>query len=128
MQGMYTAEPILRVHVPLEALSLHSLVYYFQSLYNNGMFEVKGVHFNALPKTVDVCGAEVSLNVLSDNKEGLLCDSVQSKSILQFSSVQFIYPQYFTKYSIKRNYYIAREPRRNHEAYRTWTPSLHRRI
>ena len=22
----------------------------------------------------------------------------------------------------KRNYYMAREPRRNHEAYRTWTP------
>ena len=36
-----------------------------------------------LPKTVDVCGAEVSFNVPSDNKEGLLCDSVQSKSILE---------------------------------------------
>ena len=38
-----------------------------------------------LPKTVDVCGAEVSFNVLSDNKEGLLCDSVQSKSIIDYS-------------------------------------------
>ena len=36
-----------------------------------------------LPKPVDGCGAEVSFNVLSDNKEGLLCDSVQSKSILE---------------------------------------------
>ena len=138
--------------VLLEALSLDSLVCYFQSLHNNDMFEVKGVHVNAiqnsvvlpqdcahetvnfnlscvvaiyslcysimkscsywnsntlativdnsnrvrdnlclngsisasnLPKTVDVCGAEVSFNVLSDNKEGLLCDSVQSKSILE---------------------------------------------
>ena len=136
----------------LEALSLDSLVCYFQSPYNNDMFEVTGVHFNAvpnsivlpqdyahetvnfnlscvvaiyslcysimkscsywnsnilativdnskrvrdnlclsgcisssnLPKTVDVCGAEVSFNVLSDNKEGPLCDSVQSKSILE---------------------------------------------
>ena len=29
-----------------------------------------------LPKTVNICGAEVSFNVLSDDKEGLLCDSV----------------------------------------------------
>ena len=28
-------------------------------------------------------GAEVRLNAFSDNKEGLLCDSVQSKSILE---------------------------------------------
>ena len=138
--------------VLLEALSLDSLVCYFQSLHNNDMFEVKGAHVNAiqnsivlpqdcahetvnfnlscvvaiyslcysimkscsywnlntlativdnskrvcdnlclngcisasnLPKTVDVCGTEVSFNVLSDNKEGLLCDSVQSKSILE---------------------------------------------
>ena len=138
--------------VLLKALSLDSLVCYFQSLHNNDMFEVKGVHVNAiqnsivlpqdcahetvnfnlscvvaiyslcysimkscsywnlntlativdnskrvcdnlclngcisasnLPKTVDVCGTEVSFNVLSDNKEGLLCDSVQSKSILE---------------------------------------------
>ena len=34
-----------------------------------------------LPKIVDVCGAEISFNVFSDNKEGLLCDSLQSKSI-----------------------------------------------
>ena len=38
-------------------------------------------HLN-LPKTVDICGAEVSVHVLSENK-GLLCDSVQSKSILE---------------------------------------------
>ena len=132
--------------VLLEALSLDSLVCYFQSLHNNDMFEVKGVHVNAiqnsivlpqdcahetvnfnlscvvaiysqcysimkscsywnlntlatiadnskrvcdnlclngcisasnLPKTVDVCGTEVSFNVLSDS------DSVQSKSILE---------------------------------------------
>ena len=125
---------------------------YFQSLYNNELLEVKGVHFNAvpnsivlpqhyaqetvnfnlscvvaiysicysimksfsycnsytldtivenrkrerdqpclngcisssnLPKTVDICGAEVSFHVLSDNKEGLLCDFIQRKSILE---------------------------------------------
>ena len=32
-----------------------------------------------LPKTVHICGAEVSFHVLSDNKEALLCDSVRSK-------------------------------------------------
>ena len=137
--------------VLLEALSLDSLVCYFQSLHNNDMFEVKGVHVNAiqnsivlpqdsahktvnfnlscvvaiyslcysimkscsywnsntlativgnskrvrdnlclngcisasnLPKTVDVCGTEVSFNVLSDNKEGLLC--------VQFKANQFL--------------------------------------
>ena len=36
-----------------------------------------------LPKTVDICGAEVSFHVLSDNKEGLLCNSIQRKSILE---------------------------------------------
>ena len=35
------------------------------------------------PKTVHVCGAEVSLELLSDCFEGLLSDSVHSKSILQ---------------------------------------------
>ena len=138
--------------VLLEALSLDSLVCYFQSLYNNDLFEMRGVHFNAvpnsivlpqefahktvncnlscfvaiyslsysimkscsywnsntlativdnskrvhdnqclngcisssnLPKTVDICEAEPGFHVLSDNKEGLLCDSVRSKSILE---------------------------------------------
>ena len=36
-----------------------------------------------LPKTVDICGAEVSFNVLSEHMEGPLFDSVQSKSILE---------------------------------------------
>ena len=36
-----------------------------------------------LPKTVDICGAQVSFHVLSDNKEGLFCDSIQRKSILE---------------------------------------------
>ena len=31
------------------------------------------------PKTVDICGAEVSFHVLSNIKEALLCDSVQGK-------------------------------------------------
>ena len=135
--------------VLLEVLSLDSLVCYFQSLHNNDIFEVKGVHINEvqntpvlphnythetvkfnlscavpiyslcysiikscsnwnsntiativdngkrlcdnlclngcissseLPKIVDVCGAEVTFNVFSDNKERLLCDSLQSKS------------------------------------------------
>ena len=35
------------------------------------------------PKIVDICGAEISFNFFSDNKEGLLCDSLQSKSILE---------------------------------------------
>ena len=43
-----------------------------------------------LPKTVDVCGAEVSFSVLSDNKEGLLCDSVQSKSVLENAIIKLI--------------------------------------
>ena len=34
--------------VLLEALSLDSLVCYFQSLHNNDIFEVKGVHINEL--------------------------------------------------------------------------------
>ena len=36
----------------LEALSLDSLVCYFQSLDNNDMFEVKGVHFSAVPSSI----------------------------------------------------------------------------
>ena len=47
-----------------------------------------------LPKTVDICGAEGNFNVLSDNKEGLLCDSVQSKSILE-NTIIFIAPAVF---------------------------------
>ena len=38
--------------VLLEALSLDSLVCYFQSLYNNDLFEVKGVHLNAVPHSI----------------------------------------------------------------------------
>ena len=43
-----------------------------------------------LPKIVDVCGAEESFNVFSDNrhnKEGLLCDSLQSKSIIENTEI-----------------------------------------
>jgi hypothetical protein len=36
-----------------------------------------------LPKTVDVCGAEVGLDLKSDSSEGVLSDSSESKSILQ---------------------------------------------
>ena len=36
-----------------------------------------------LPKTVDICGAEVSFNVLSDNKEGLLY-------VIQFKANEFL--------------------------------------
>ena len=47
MQGMCMVEAILRVHVLLEALSLDSLVCYFQSLHHNDdILEVKGVHIN----------------------------------------------------------------------------------
>ena len=41
------------------------------------------ISLSDLPKIVDVCGAEISFNFFSDNKEGLLCDSLQSKSILK---------------------------------------------
>ena len=36
-----------------------------------------------LPKTVDICGAEVSFHDITDNKEGLFCDSIKSESILE---------------------------------------------
>ena len=36
-----------------------------------------------LPKTVDVCGTEVSLDLKSDYSEGILSDSVNSKSLLE---------------------------------------------
>jgi hypothetical protein len=39
--------------------------------------------FPDLPKKFDICGAEVSLDLLSDSFEGMLSDSVQSKFILQ---------------------------------------------
>ena len=38
--------------VLLVALSLDSLVCYFQSLHNNDMFEVKGVHVNAVQNSI----------------------------------------------------------------------------
>ena len=46
-------EPILRVHVCfLKHYHLTAyLVWYFQSLYNNDMFEVKGV-YNAFPNSI----------------------------------------------------------------------------
>ena len=36
-----------------------------------------------MPKTVDVCGTEVSLDLKSDYSEGILSDSVDSKSHLE---------------------------------------------
>ena len=36
-----------------------------------------------MPKTVDVCGTEVSLDLKSDYSEGILSDSVDSKSLLE---------------------------------------------
>ena len=36
----------------LEALLLDSLVWYFQSLYDDDMCEVKGVYFNAFPNSI----------------------------------------------------------------------------
>lgn len=36
-----------------------------------------------LPKTVDVCRTEVSLDLKSDYSEGILCDSVDGKSLLE---------------------------------------------
>ena len=36
-----------------------------------------------LPKTVDVCGTEVRLDLKSDYSEGILCDSVDGKSLLE---------------------------------------------
>ena len=39
------------------------------------------ISLSDLRNIVYVCGAEMSFNFFSDNKEGLLCDSLQSKSI-----------------------------------------------
>ena len=36
-----------------------------------------------LPKTVDVCGTEVRLDLKSDYSEGILSDSVDGKSLLE---------------------------------------------
>lgn len=36
----------------LEVLSLDSLVCYFQSLHNNDMFELKGIHVNAIQSSI----------------------------------------------------------------------------
>ena len=38
--------------MPLEALPLDSLVCYLQILHNNDMFEVKGVHVNAVQNSI----------------------------------------------------------------------------
>ena len=40
--------------VLLEALSLDSLVCYFKSLYSNDIFELRGVHINAVQKSIVV--------------------------------------------------------------------------
>lgn len=137
--------------VLLEIPSLISLVHYFQSIHNDGIFEIKGVHINQvqnstlfqtntfgmqkfnlscavaiyslcysiikscsywnsntlavivnngkrlcdnlslngnfspadLPKSVEVFGAEVILEVIRDSSEGVLFDSLPSKIMLQ---------------------------------------------
>jgi len=41
-----------------------------------------------LPKTVEIFGSEVNLEVLSDSSEGVLSDSLQSKLMLQNITVK----------------------------------------
>ena len=54
---------------------------------------------------------------------------LQHRTTGQFSSVQlFSHNTLRKKNNIKRNYHVTREPRRNRGAYRTWVPSLHKRI
>ena len=53
-----------------------------ERLYENSSLN-KYLPLDDLPKTVDVCRTEVSLDLKSDYSEGILSDSVDSKSLLK---------------------------------------------
>ena len=62
--------------------TLSDVIQYGKRLYENSSLN-KYLPLDNLPKTVDVCGTEVSLDLKSDHSEGILSDSVDSKSLLE---------------------------------------------
>ena len=62
--------------------ALSDVIQYGKRLYENSSLN-KYLPLDDLPKTVDVCGTEVSLDLKSDYSEGILSDSVDSKSLLK---------------------------------------------
>ena len=74
-------EAIRKVHVCcLKYLFPYSELY--SELYENSSLN-KYLLLDDMPKTVDVCGTEVSLDLKSDYSEEILSDSVDSKSLLE---------------------------------------------
>ena len=63
--------------------TLSKVIQYGKRLYQNLSSLSKDLPSDDLPKTVDVCGTEVSLDHKSDCSEGILSDSVDSKSFLE---------------------------------------------
>ena len=63
--------------------TLSNAIQYVKRLYENLSSLNKYLSSNDLPKAVDVCGTEVSLAHKSDCREGILSDSVDSKSCLE---------------------------------------------
>ena len=57
-------------------------IQYGKRLYENSSLN-KYLPLDDLPKTVDVCRTEVSLDLKSDYSDGILSDSVDSKSLLK---------------------------------------------
>ena len=62
--------------------TLSDVIQYGKRLYENSSLN-KYLPLDDLPKTVDVCRTEVSLDLKSDYSEGILFDSVDSKSLLK---------------------------------------------
>ena len=62
--------------------TLSGVIQYGKRLYEHSSLN-KYLPLDDLPKTVDVCGTEVSLDLKSDYSEGILSDSVDSKSLLE---------------------------------------------
>ena len=60
-----------------------NVIQYDKRLYENLSSLNKDLPSDDLPKTVDLCGTEVSLHRKSDCSEGILSDSVDSKSFLK---------------------------------------------
>ena len=63
--------------------TLSNVIQYGKRLYENLSSLNKYLPSDYLPKTVGVCGTEVSLDLKSDCSEGILSDSVDSKSFLK---------------------------------------------
>ena len=62
--------------------TLSDVIQYGKRLYENSSLN-KYLPLDDLPKTVDVCGTEVSLDLKSDYSERILSDSVDSKSLFE---------------------------------------------